>query len=317
MYVNYAFNLLSEGEFECLVVAICRKILGPAAHAFAKGPDGARDSSFEGTAQCYPSATSPWKGKMIIQAKHVDHPNYSCADSGFFEGKSSVINHEINRLNQIKKDTGETFDCYLIFTNRKLTGGIYPKIIDRLKNGLNIQYADIIGVEDLTNYVNQYKELIKEFRLLRNYLPDRFYEEDIKNVILLFNNSNKDWINTSPTVDEDFDFVEKTKKNKLNNISEAYFADIRDYSLMYFDAIDNFLKDPRNAELHLDYLNTVSDLQGYILQNRDSYPFEDILESIIKNIVGEKPQENIFHVRKLVRVFVHFMYWNCDIGRKK
>jgi hypothetical protein len=315
MYQRYAFELLSEEEFEHLTVAICKKILGSGVHGFTKGRDGARDSSFEGTAENYPSKVSPWSGKMIIQAKHVDDQNKSCSDNDFFRNESSIVKREIRRLNQIKSDTGETLDCYLIFTNRKLTGGIHPQIVKQIKTDLNIEYADIIGFDDLTNFVNTYKELIKEFNLERNYLPERFYEEDIRKVILLFKN-NKDWNKTSPIKDESLTFVDKEEKNKLNNVSDDYFADIKDYSLMYFDSINDFLKDPRNAELRDGYTNTVSDLRGYIIQNKDTFTFEDILETIIKNIAGDKSKEDIFRARALTRIFVHFMYWNCDIGRK-
>ncbi len=315
MYQRYAFELLSEDEFEHLTVAICKKVLGSGVHGFTKGPDGARDASFEGTAESYPSSASPWSGKMIIQAKHVDDQNKSCSDHDFFKNESSIVKREIRRLNQIKSDTGETLDCYLIFTNRKLTGGIHPKIVKLIKTDLNIKYADIIGFNDLTNFVNTYKELIKEFNLEGNYLPERFYEEDIRKVILLFKN-NKDWNKTSPIKDESLTFVDKQKKNKLNNVSDDYFADIKDNSLMYFNSINDFLKDPRNAELREDYNNTVSDLRGYIMQNKNKFTFEDILETIIKNITGDKSKEDIFRARALTRVFVHFMYWNCDIGRK-
>ncbi len=316
MYQSYAFDLLGDDEFEHLVVDICRKILGPGTHEFTKGRDGARDSSFEGTAQCYPSTVKPWKGKIIIQAKHISTVNSSCSDKNFFENSSSIVNREIKRINNIKADTGESFDCYLMFTNRKLTGGIHPQIKKRLKEGLGIQYADIIGIEDLTAYVNEYNDLIRKYRLLRNFLPDRFFEEDIQKVILLFSN-NKDWAQISPIKEDNFDYINKKEKNKLNNVSEDYFADIRDNSLKSFDIIDDFLKDPRNVKLLQYYINTVSDLRGYIFQNKDSYTFEDILESIIRNIAGEKPDDDIFRVRALVRVFVHYMYWNCDIGRKK
>ena len=314
MYQRYAFELLNEEEFERLTLAICKKVLGSGVHGFTKGPDGGRDGSFEGTAESYPSSASPWNGKMIIQAKHVDDSNKSCSDNDFFENKSGILKKEISRLNRMKVETGETFDCYLIFTNRKLSGGIHPKIQDLIKTDLNIKYADIIGFDDLTIFVNTYKELIKEFNLVRNYLPERFYESDIRKVILLFKN-NKNWNKTNPVIDDKLDFVDKQKKNKLNKLSEDYFADISDHSLMYFDEINDFLKDPKNAELREYYNNTVSDLRGYILRNKKLFNFEEILETIINNIAGEE-QDDIFRSRCLCRVFVHFMYWNCDIGRK-
>ena len=42
-----------------------------------------------------------------------------------------------------------------------------------------------------------------------------------------------------------------------------------------------------------------------------------MLEAIIENIIGADSQSDVFKERMMVRVFVHYMYWNCDIGRKQ
>jgi len=41
-----------------------------------------------------------------------------------------------------------------------------------------------------------------------------------------------------------------------------------------------------------------------------------ILEHIIDCIVDEN-KHDIMDARRLVRIFVHFMYFNCDIGKTK
>lgn len=41
------------------------------------------------------------------------------------------------------------------------------------------------------------------------------------------------------------------------------------------------------------------------------------MEFIIDTITGADTDSDVFRVRALVRVFVHYMYWNCDIGRKE
>lgn len=78
---RYAYEYLTESEFEELIVAVCQNVLGIAAHAFATGRDGGRDSSFSGTASNYPNAEHPWSGNFVIQAKHVNNPTESCSDN--------------------------------------------------------------------------------------------------------------------------------------------------------------------------------------------------------------------------------------------
>src|SRR5580704_6872271 len=54
------YHDLSDKDFERLVVAICMEILGAGVASFSSGKDGSRDARFEGTAACFPSATSPY-----------------------------------------------------------------------------------------------------------------------------------------------------------------------------------------------------------------------------------------------------------------
>ena len=65
------------------------------------------------------------------------------------------------------------------------------------------------------------------------------------------------------------------------------------------------------------YLNTVSDLQAKIILNRDQYnDFMEIIEGV-ESFVVENNESQIRDIRKIVRVFIHFMYFNCDIGKKQ
>lgn len=315
--ITYDFNHISEDDFEGLVVDLCNSLLGIGVHSFTKGPDGGKDGFFDGTAQSYPSTNAPWSGKFIIQAKHTTEIEASCADNSFFANQTSVVNKEIQRLVQMRNDKGQAFDCYLLFTNRKLPGATHTALRQHLQKGLGIQNADVIGLEDLIRHVVQKPELVKRYRLTQYLLPDQFYESDIRDVIVLFSN-NTNWIDTPPVEDTNpFEFADKERKNALNNIDEEYFNDIKSHSLLFFRTIDFFLQDPRNALYLAKYRNTTSDLRGYIMKHSDTYSFKEILETIIDTITGADTGSDIFRVRSLVRVFVHYMYWNCDIGIKE
>lgn len=319
--MKYAFDILSEDDFERLVVCVCQEMLGIGVHSFSKGRDGGKDGYFSGTAQKYPSSTNPWNGKFILQAKHTTDTNASCSDNEFFTNQTSVINKEVARLKVIARSN--PFDCYLIFTNRKLTGGAHTQIKQHLEKELNISHADIIGQEDLERFVDDYPKLISQFNLLKYMLPDRFGKQDIRDVILLFSKQGKDWLKDNKNEDGNenegdynpFEYIEKERKNELNNVSEVYFDDIKQHSLRFFRDIEAFLEDPRNREYKMKYINTASELRGFILTNYQKYAFVDLLEEIIYRITGDDTSLEVHRVKALVRVFVHFMYWNCDIGR--
>lgn len=313
---RYAYEYLTELEFEDLIVAICHKLFGEAAHAFATGRDGGRDSSYSGTAANYPCAAHPWSGNFIIQAKHVNNPEESCSDNAFFANKSSLLKSEVAKI-KVRKKT-EQIDNYIVFTNRKMTGGIHPQLINYMQKELGIATVNVHGVEDLDNFVREYPELVRQFRLMRNMLPDAFYEKDIRDVIVLFS-KNSNWMDIEQVKDESSSlcYTDKALKNTLNEVDDLYFADIKDNSLKYFRDIEKFLTDPKNVEYRQMYMNTVSDLRGYIIKNAGKYTFVELLESIIEHVVGEDPDCDIFKVRALARVFVHFMYWECDLGKKE
>lgn len=81
--MRYPFYNMTCDDFENLVVLICHYILGAAVSPFAKGKDGGKDGKFVGKANCFPSETNPWNGKIIMQAKHTSAANASCSDSAF------------------------------------------------------------------------------------------------------------------------------------------------------------------------------------------------------------------------------------------
>lgn len=314
--IQFGFEQLSEDSFEALVIDLCNNLLGIGVHSFTKGPDGGKDGFFSGTSENYPSTKEPWKGDFIIQAKHTTKLGSSCSDNDFFSNKGSVLNKEIKRLNQ-RRGEGQAFDCYLVFTNRKLTGIAHTNVKAHLQKELGIDHVDVLGLEDITRLVEDNPKLIDRYGLLRNTLPDRFYEKDIRDVIVLFS-KNSDWMNASPLLDEHpLDYTDKKRKNALNNVSDYYFNEIKSHSLKYFFMIDQFLKDPYNQEYLIKYKNTTSDIRGFIQKNIDRHSFIDLLEIISDRIAGADPSVDVHRIRMLVRVFVHFMYFNCDIGQKE
>jgi len=311
---KYRLDLKSEEDFEKIIVRICRDILGIGIIGFAKGKDGGKDGRFEGKAQKYPSTAESWTGKFVIQAKHTTNSEASCSDNEFFGNKTSVITVEIEKIKKLKSQN--EVDNYLCFTNRKLTGNKESEIRNEIKNEAKVENVSIHGIEFIED--NLTKEIIKQFALNRNIIPFEFYEKDIQEVIVLFGQESENLKEKSPLKSGDFYRPSIDVKNRLNNLSEDYFKNvIQDNSLKYFKQIEDFLKDPINSKFAKSYERTAFELKQKIEVNRDDFEnFKKAFEYIYLYIFDERSEEIIEH-RNLIYVFLHFMYYNCDIGRNR
>jgi hypothetical protein len=140
MVSDYRLYELNDLEFERLVVRICVRWLGPGVTPFAPGKDGGRDGKFVGRAACFPSDSEPLDGHCVLQAKHVAAPDRSCSDRDF----DRLLKDEHPKITRLI--ASKICDHYIVFTNRKLTGGCDEKIIPALL-ALGLKTAHVIGTE--------------------------------------------------------------------------------------------------------------------------------------------------------------------------
>ncbi|RPH34074.1 MAG: hypothetical protein EHM93_02630 [Bacteroidales bacterium] len=310
---QFPYENLTDEEFEALVIRIGKEILGIGCKTFSIGKDGAKDSWFTGTANYFPSNAAPWTGTFNLQAKHTKVHNASCSDNDFSVNQTSVLVKEINRLNEVRKNT--PFDNYIIFTNRKLSGGAHPTIVKMLQDGIGIQNAEIIGREQIDTYLTDYPYIAYQFGLYKFNAPLRFYEKELRDVIIVFSEQSHAISTEAKSYITSFTVIDKVKKNELNNLSQEYFEFLKSHSLQYFEEIEKFLRDPKNEAFTRMYSNTVSDLQESITVERNRFnEFEHIIKHLVDYTVGNN-EEKLKDLRKIVRVFIHFMYFNCDIGK--
>ena len=310
---KFPYENLNDEEFQDLVIRISKELFGVGCKIFSIGKDGAKDSLFEGTANCFPSAASPWTGKTIFQAKHTTIFNASCSDKNFSVNQSSLLSMELKRLNEIKSNT--PFDNYLLFTNRKLPGEAHTTIINKMRQELQIHHVEIIGREELDVFLSDYPHIANQFGLDRFLEPLRFFEPDIREVITIFAEQRNNISKSVSNYITSYNAIDKEHKNQLNNLSRDYFDFIKSRSLQYFEEIEKFLQNPKNDTYTKMYANTVSDLQAAILLERNRFnEFEYVIEHIFRRIVNYN-DDKLKNIREIVRVFVHFMYFNCDIGK--
>lgn len=309
MNLKYPLYNLNDEDFEKLSALICEQILGAGTIVFSSGKDGGRDAKFTGKADNFPSKSEPWDGRFIIQAKHTTKPVASCSDSKF----KTILKDELPKLRELKKQS--KIDFYLVFTNRKLSGLQDPKIENLIDEETGVENC-VLGEERIQLWLQEYPGIVKTLGLNKLLMPLEFYEKDLQEIVVAFSESkiSKEELKT---IQHDLVRIPIEEKNKLNNLGKEYFDNVLTSSFSDFERIKSFLKDPQNEEYKKMYNNTVSDLQAkIILKKNEFYAFEEVLEHICDYVLDTQKTE-LLNNRKLIRVFLHYMYFYCDIGIKE
>jgi len=300
--MNYPLHELDWQEFEEVVISICEEILGIMTIVYSDGKDGGRDGKFTGTANNFNS----WSGKFIIQAKHTKDVGASCSDSKF----TSLLTKEVLSIKKLIED--KKLDHYLIFTNRKLGGMQDPKIEDFIDEELNIN-NQVLGIERINKWLRDYPHIAKRHNLSRLLLPLQFYEEDLKDIVLAFCEINFD--------NDDIKKIQRKnsripieEKNDLNSMSQIYFNNVFKKSMKEFSLIEVFFKDPKNRKLKKKYDNTIDDIQEKIFVKRDDFNTFDEILVYLSDYIFNSHIQTLRDDRRFIRVFLHYMYFHCDIG---
>lgn len=306
MNFKYPLYNLNDEEFEKLVALICEEILGMGTIIFSVGKDGGRDGKFTGKANKFPSEASPWNGKFIVQAKHTTKPVASCSDSEF----ETILRKECKSVRKLK--SAGKIDYYLMFTNRKLSGIQDPKIEDFISETVGVPNS-VIADETIQLWLEKYPRIVRTLNLNRLLLPINFYEKDLQDIVVAFSEVKFSSGELTAKKD-DLKRISIEEKNKLNKLSKEYFNDVFKKSYTNFDRITTFLEDTRNDEYKRKYENTASDIQEEIVLNRDNYALFDHMLSELYKLTLDTNNGKLLQNRSLLRVFLHYMYYNCDIG---
>ena len=97
-------------------------------------------------------------------------------------------------------------------------------------------------------------------------------------------------------------------------MSEAYFKSVFKKSYNDFAKIESFFKNPINKAYIRMYDNTIDELQSKIIIRRSEYgAFEEILDYLYDYVLYNNKIE-IASDRKLIKLFLHYMYNQCDLG---
>lgn len=310
---RFSIHRLHDTEFEDLVTLICRQLLGAGVTSFEPGPDGGKDAKFEGTTIAFPSPTTLATGKFIIQAKHTSNPVASCSD---YEFETALLNKELPKIKR-QFDEGR-LTHYILFTNRRKTGGAEDRIPDRIKTETGVQHVWLRGLKDIENDLLHFPEIVKLSELDKLRSPIQFVLDDIRDVIVAFHSHRA---NLATAFDSQHDFrgyPGLPRKNEINGLTETYFKEhILVDSEPRFPEIRRFLENPRNWELTEQYHAVANELKGQIILHREKFiTFDSALEHVYQLMHERSPELRTAPRRTLTKVFIHYMYVNCDIGNK-
>lgn len=311
----YQYQDMNELDFENLTVQICKELLGKATQGFAAGPDGGRDGKFVGTANDYPSRSKPWTGITIIQAKHTSSMNQHFLDSGFFseDSNSATLSEEVVKIKKLV-DTGQ-LNNYILFANRKLTGGAEPRIKKYIcdNTGLDIENVGVYGINDLNGWLSQYSYIVNMLRLSPLTMSPRIRHDELAEIIphfaKAFNSSVKN---------KDFTPVSRTsyaEKNQLNNMTDEFAKALQKSYMSYTFQVQDFLNNPQNTKLQDLYQNAIEEFQHTFIipRQRDLEFFDDVFNELVNLLID---RDHILRTNKrLTRILVFYMYYNCDIGK--
>lgn len=312
--MKYAYEDLGDDQFEELVVFICRRLLGMGAQGFATGPDGGRDAKFVGTAQFIPSTTAPWKGTVIVQAKHTSGYNRSFSEGDFFNAKSvnTVVGKEVPRIKKLRE--AKQLDHYMIFANRRLTGGTESAIRNHIASTCNLSEESIMlcGLEQIEGWLKDFPDISEKAKLSPLDSPLVVSPDELSEIVEALAreiDGAAKMLDTPPTSRTPFE-----RKNEINNMSAEYAKALRRLYLKDTAQIKNFLAAPENDDLLRKYESAVEEFQLKIIAKRDDYQsFDDVMNYLIDLLLTRDP---IMRANKrLTRVMLFYMYWNCDIGK--
>lgn len=313
--MKFAYEDMSDDQFEELIVFLCQHLLGISVQGFAKGPDGGRDAKFVGTSELHPSRAAPWVGTTIIQAKHTNGYNRNFSEPDFFSksAANTVLAKEIPRIKKLRE--AKQLDHYMLFANRRLAGNAESEIREYIATQCGIPTSSIYlcGLEQLEVLLKKFPDVAKMVDLDPVDSPLIVSPDDLAEVVQALarqKDSVSALLDDPPT-----ERVTYEQKNLLNNMSAEYAEAQRKKYLKETAQIRAFLAAPENLELLRMYESVVDEFHLKIIAKRKDYQtFDDVMEYLVDLLFNRDPVLRQHAHKRLTRAVLFYMYWNCDIG---
>jgi hypothetical protein len=314
--MKFAYENLSAGQFENLIVFLCQRLLGISVQGFAEGSDGGRDAKFVGTAELHPSKAAPWVGTTIIQAKHTSGYNRHFSEADFYSdtAKNSILGKEIPRIKKLR--ASKQLDHYMLFANRRLAGNAESEIRAYIAQQCCIPEESLYlcGLEQLEIWLKTFPDVPKLAELDLVDSPLIVSPDDLAEVVQALarqSDAVSAVLDDPPTSRVSYD-----QKNVLNNMTEDYARAQRTKYLKETTQIRAFLAAPENLDLQRKYESVVDEFQLKILAKRKDYQtFDEVMEYLVDLLFNRDAILRQHAHKRLTRAVLFYMYWNCDIGK--
>lgn len=314
--VKYAYEDLSDEQFEELAVLLCQRLLGIGVQGFAKGPDGGRDAKFVGKAELHPSKADPWIGTTIVQAKHTNGYNRHFSEGDFFNvaTDNTILGEEIPRIKRLRQN--KQLDNYMLFANRRLSGNAESEIRKHISERCNLAESSIslFDVEQIERLLKLFPDVAKLANLDPIDSPLIVSPDDLSEVVQALARQRETIVNViddPPTLRTSYE-----EKNALNKMSKEYAAAQRKKYLKETAQIRTFLAAPENAELLSLYESVVDEFELKIIAKRKNHQsFDEVMEYLAALLFSRDPILRQHAHKRLTRAVLFYMYWNCDIGK--
>ena len=307
--MRFDLTSLYNDQFEDLVIALCIEILmGVGVQKYASGKDRGIDARFVGKSKLFST-----EGIHIIQAKHSNSPVSTFSDNSFFKNRDSIINCEIPKIRKLYEE--QELDFYILFSNRKLTAGSAIDIKNHIANATSISKNSImlIGSEIIYEHLRTNPDIPIKYNIDGFYSSIGVVPDELMNVIEAFAKVLKPL--DSCDHDQKPKAIKLCNKNKINGLSDSYFDYIKQTSYRYFDEIEKFLRNPLCLSYKTSYMESAEHLQSRVLAElSNGKTMDDILNAVYENLLNGN--NYLLENKKLAKIFLHFMYCYCDIGKK-
>jgi hypothetical protein len=294
-------------DFEELVRSLGMRLFGPSLSGFKAGPDGGRDARFEGIPQRWPSEQGQEHGQYILQSKHTSKVGAGCSDEDF----KKTLRSEAKKVRILI--ASKELSHYLVFTNRTKSAAedeAFRKDFAKVKG---LSKAWLVGGEHLHSLMTEHPDIWDRYEdELKN--PIRFNRDDLVQIIHDFAEFVKQ--GDGQPRSESLKHLKLEEKNKLNGISGMYFSDLQRHSMPQFEQIRSFLENPRNEEALNLYRDTADDLRSQLrtmLSQNTVSKLEEGFDQVRERFIAS--DKDLRTKRRWVRVFLDYMYSNCDIGQ--
>ncbi|KXX58408.1 ABC-three component system protein [Rhodococcus sp. LB1] len=308
--MGYAYEDLSEAQFEALVVQAAKLKLGKGVQGFAAGVDGGRDARFEGLADGFPSRTRPWDGISIIQAKHTMSYGYFSDPDFSGAADSAVLTKELPRARQLR-EKGKLHN-YLLYSNRYLTANANEALLETLSKGIGLprESVHLCGIESLDDAFREEPKLARLAGITPFDGPLVVSSRELAEVVEAIAHGIDAEAKSGSRPQERTSLA---TKNTLNSMSDATSKRLMSNYGYLLRQIKEFLADPGNHRIQQIYDDCAEDFDLKIVAHREEHQtFDKVFSHLVGLLTSRDPL--LGRNRKLTRAMVFYMYWNCDIG---